>query len=512
MSNFAALIDVLSVAGSRLSDGTANVSGKVWFYQPGTNNPVNAYSDAAATTIITQPVTLTSGGLVNRSDFPEGIYVIQPVRLYVEDVNGNAVVDTTYIPATAGDVGVSNTGFTDSTLDDVLSKAYASVGGQDWQYKESAGATERTLKAKLAEGGISVKDFGAVGDGIAIDTTAFQSALNRAKALSCNVIVPAGTYKTDQAETLTSATGVQIIGAGHGATIITPTHATANAFTFTSCTGCGIHGLSINHTSGSTGAAVAASASLNFSASDLSIPANASFVGFAYGMDFSGNGTIDLLANCYQINGSTRAVRIAYVGTSQAQIISGNQFGASAAAPVPCPSALEFAGATGTYFLTGNNIVGATNDVLFSGAMTSAVFVGNSIPVVLGSTQFSGATAALFPQLANGVYGYTEDVASGGTFTPNLLKGNHIRMRLTSTGVAYTVAAATPAPAAGQYGVWFILDIFNNAAGAVTAGSGLAAAYHATAPSLVDTEHTSYIFFWDASASVWRQLSRSVTT
>src|SRR6185369_13862634 len=143
-----------------------------------------------------------------------------------------------------------------------------------------------------------------------------------------------------------------------------------------------------NHTTGSSGAGVSAAACLNFSASDLSIPANATYVGFAYGMDFSGNGTIDYLSNCYQLNGSTRAVRIANVGTSQAQIISGCQIGAASAAPVSPASGLEFAGATGTYFLSGNNIFGGTNNVLFSGAMTSVRFIGNDTSSVLGSAAY----------------------------------------------------------------------------------------------------------------------------
>jgi len=512
MSNFAALIEDLSIAGSRLTDGTPNASGVIYFFQVGTNVQVNVYSDAAATTVVTQPITLGEGGKLP-SELSAGVFATQPVRILIQDASGNTVTDSTYIPATAGDVGVSNTGFSNTTMDGVLTAAQTSFGGTDWKYKESAGATARTAHDKWLDGGISVKDFGAVGDGIQVDTTAIQSALSRAKVLSCNVLFPAGTYKTDQALTLTSATGVQIIGAGHGATTIKPTHATANAFTFTSCTGCGIHGMSINHTTGSTGAAVLASACLNFSAQDLSIPANASFVGFAYGMDFSGNGTIDFLRNCYQINGSTRAARFGNSGTSQAQIISGNQFGASSAAPIPSPSAIEFSAAGGTYFLTGNNIVGATNDVLFSGSMASVRFIGNSIPVVLGSTQFSGATAGLFPQIGNEVYGYTEDVASGGTFTPNLLKGNHIRVRATSTGAAITIAAPTPAPAAGQFGVWFFLDIFNNAGGALSNPYTMNATYHlATVPNQTDLNHNQYLLVWDASSSVWRQVSLSVTT
>ena len=53
------------------------------------------------------------------------------------------------------------------------------------------GATTRTVDAKLKDT-VSVKDFGAVGDGVADDTAAIQAALNA----SSNIYLPSGTYKT----------------------------------------------------------------------------------------------------------------------------------------------------------------------------------------------------------------------------------------------------------------------------------------------------------------------------
>lgn len=511
MSNFAALIEDLSIAGSRLTDGTPNASGVVYFFQPGTNVQVNVYAGADASVVVTQPITLGEGGKLP-SELSAGVFATQPVRILIQDASGNTVTDSTYIPATAGDVGVSNVATTATTLDAWITQAQTSTGGTNLQYKESGGATERPIQDKFREQGISVKDFGAKGDGINVDTTAINAALSRAKVLSCNVLFPAGTYKTDGALTLTSATGVQLIGAGHAATVIKPTHSTANGFTFTSCTGCGIHGMSILHTTGSTGAGFLASACLNFSVNDVAILANATYVGFDYGMDFSGNGTIDYLTNCYSLNANLVALRLGNSGTSQAQIISGNQIGASSAAPVSPTSGIEFTATGGTYYLTGNTIVGATNNVLFS-AMPSAKFLGNANDVILGSTQFSGATATLFPQLGNGVYGYTEDVASAGTFTPNLLKGNHIRVRATSTGAAITIAAPTPAPSASQFGVWFFLDVFNNAGGALSNPYTIDAAYRlATVPNQTDLNHNQYLLVWDPTTSKWRQVSLSVTT
>ena len=58
------------------------------------------------------------------------------------------------------------------------------------------GAQDRTVKAKLQET-VSVKDFGAVGDGVADDTAAIQAALTNAfNNGGGNVFVPAGEYIT----------------------------------------------------------------------------------------------------------------------------------------------------------------------------------------------------------------------------------------------------------------------------------------------------------------------------
>jgi hypothetical protein len=55
------------------------------------------------------------------------------------------------------------------------------------------GATTRTIQSKLRET-VSVKDFGAVGDGIADDTAAIQSAVNYAQSVGAVLDFPAGSY------------------------------------------------------------------------------------------------------------------------------------------------------------------------------------------------------------------------------------------------------------------------------------------------------------------------------
>ena len=72
-----------------------------------------------------------------------------------------------------------------------------------------AGATARTALSKLQES-VSVKDFGAVGDGTTDDTAAIQAALDSSAKL---IFVPIGNYKTTATLTI-SASGVTLAGVG----------------------------------------------------------------------------------------------------------------------------------------------------------------------------------------------------------------------------------------------------------------------------------------------------------
>ncbi len=75
------------------------------------------------------------------------------------------------------------------------------------------GAVTRTVDSKL-EDIVSVKDFGAKGDGTTDDTTAIQNAINAAFASNRKDIhIPAGTYRTT-ATLVVNGTGVRIEGEG----------------------------------------------------------------------------------------------------------------------------------------------------------------------------------------------------------------------------------------------------------------------------------------------------------
>ena len=71
----------------------------------------------------------------------------------------------------------------------LLGQQLAAANGSSLVGFQQAGAVVRTAQDKMREW-VSVKDFGAVGDGVADDTIAIQAALNVSRSL----LVPAGTY------------------------------------------------------------------------------------------------------------------------------------------------------------------------------------------------------------------------------------------------------------------------------------------------------------------------------
>src|SRR5512135_1658208 len=131
----AAQLSALSISGSRLSTGAPNATGVVYAYEPETTSPAVLYADAAATIVVTQPVTLDNGGRVPLATYPEGLYVTAPVRLLIQDVSGNTVTDTTFWPSDARTDALVNAGFTGGTVDAALSAVFSSTGGPDAEYK-----------------------------------------------------------------------------------------------------------------------------------------------------------------------------------------------------------------------------------------------------------------------------------------------------------------------------------------------------------------------------------------
>lgn len=88
--------------------------------------------------------------------------------------------------------------------------------------QNSTNAVNRAINLKLAET-VSVKDFGAVGDGVTDDTAAIQAAHNA----SYSVYYPNGYYNVTG--NITLRTGTNIIGSGAGQTVVSLSAAMSNA-------------------------------------------------------------------------------------------------------------------------------------------------------------------------------------------------------------------------------------------------------------------------------------------
>jgi hypothetical protein len=97
------------------------------------------------------------------------------------------------------------------------------VNAADELIISQGGITKRATGAELAKGlntiniTINAKDFGAVGDGVADDAAAIQSAVNYASTFTsgATVSLPVGTYRVGSTINITKS-GVAIEGSGHG--------------------------------------------------------------------------------------------------------------------------------------------------------------------------------------------------------------------------------------------------------------------------------------------------------
>ncbi len=96
-------------------------------------------------------------------------------------------------------------------LDDLLA---SSGSGSVGYLPAGTGAVARTVQGKLREA-VSVSDFGAVGNGVADDTAAIQTAITAVKNTSKQLFFPAGSYRVTSSLVM-DAVGMSFMGAGGG--------------------------------------------------------------------------------------------------------------------------------------------------------------------------------------------------------------------------------------------------------------------------------------------------------
>jgi hypothetical protein len=147
-------------------DGQPLEAGYVWIgtanLDPQTN-PINVYWDAALTILAPQPIR-TLAGYPSNNGTPARLYVNSDYSIRVMNKNGSTVYSA---PAATERLSAA-----------LISYQPAGIG-----------AVPTTVQAKLQQT-VSVKDFGAVGDGVADDTAAVQLAFNAGGG----VYFPPGVY------------------------------------------------------------------------------------------------------------------------------------------------------------------------------------------------------------------------------------------------------------------------------------------------------------------------------
>jgi len=196
-----------------------------------TTNPLQVYYDEALTITASQPLK-TSNGYVYRNGTPAQLYV-NATNFSIAVKNSNNTLVYNFPDGTGLGVGANSIAFTGfkgqvGTLADL-----GDADGSDWigYTPTGSGSVARSAQDKMRDS-VSVKDFGAVGDGVTDDTTAIQAAINANPGKI--IFVPKGSYKFSQLTI--SSNGTTLMGeAMLGGTTFIPTQTTGNDFVFNGC-------------------------------------------------------------------------------------------------------------------------------------------------------------------------------------------------------------------------------------------------------------------------------------
>jgi hypothetical protein len=160
----------------------------------------------------TLQATFFPGSSIKAADlndnFDQVLFLAQETNNNVANAVAGQIPDGTITNAKLAADSVASSNIIDGTIVNADVNSAAGILASKLSFTQSgSGATARTIDSKLKDA-VSVKDFGAVGDGVADDTAAFSAAAQGVSAAvnivgaegalprapMCSVFVPAGTY------------------------------------------------------------------------------------------------------------------------------------------------------------------------------------------------------------------------------------------------------------------------------------------------------------------------------
>ena len=174
--------------------------------------------------------TFFAGSSIRAADlndnFDQVLYLAQETNNNVANAVAGQIPDGTITNAKLAVDSVASSNIIDGAIVNADVNASAGITAGKLSFTQAGtGATARTIDSKLKDV-VSVKDFGAIGNGVANDSAAIQAAIDTGK----KVYIPSGTYLCNVV--ITNKTIIE--GDGSTATILTPFSVTTAALTYTS--------------------------------------------------------------------------------------------------------------------------------------------------------------------------------------------------------------------------------------------------------------------------------------
>jgi hypothetical protein len=220
-------------------DGEPLENGYVWIGQVNQNpqtNPIQVYFDRDLTQPAAQPLR-TIAGYISNAGTPAQIFVnAANYSILVQDKNGTMAYN--FPDGTGITAGASSVNFTGFKGQSGVVQDIADGDGSDWIgfAQPNVNAVARSAQDKMGDI-VNVRDFGAVGNGVADDTNAFANALTYIVSKGITVsgqkrgmpalYIPNGRYRITQKKTLSNAfqvgglfAGICFFGQGRGNTEI----------------------------------------------------------------------------------------------------------------------------------------------------------------------------------------------------------------------------------------------------------------------------------------------------